>query len=83
MTCAPLPATGLGANIELLVVLALPFLMAGATKLLLAGRPQRGGPAVVVLALVLGVGTMVASLAWAYPNQRRQLDRVLHLRVFR
>ena len=69
MTCAPLPATGLGANVELLLVLALVLLMAGASLLLLARRARRGGPAVVVLALLLGTGTITATLGLPEPAQ--------------
>lgn len=69
MICGPLPATGLGASVGLLLVLALALLMAGAALLLLARGARRGGPAVVALALLLGAGTMAVTLGLPEPAQ--------------
>jgi Flp pilus assembly protein TadG len=68
VTCDPLPATGLGANIGPLLVVAIVCLIAGTTLVLLARR-TRGGPAVLAVLLLLGTVTTLTTLGIQTPAQ--------------
>ena len=60
MTCDPLPSTGLDANIELILLLALACLVVGATTMLAARRRARETPVALALALLLTLGSASA-----------------------
>ena len=68
MTCDQLPDAGFGAHVGLPLLLALTCLVAGTTLVLLARR-SRGGPAVLVLLLLLGTVTTICTLGVAKPAQ--------------
>jgi hypothetical protein len=68
VSCDRLPETGLGAQVGLLLLLAVACLVAGTTLALLARR-SRGGPAVMVVVLLLGAVTTISTLGMARPAQ--------------
>jgi hypothetical protein len=64
MNCAPLPSTGLDANLGLLLLLATACLTAGTITLLMARRSGRGAATALMLLLVVGtVSTITAGVA--------------------
>lgn len=67
MTCEPLPATGLGADLVPLLVLALALVVAGAVAVLLARRHGEGGSGPLLAALLLGGAVSLVGLGAPAP----------------
>ena len=60
MNCTPLAATGLDADIGLIVVLAIGLLVAGATLVLVIRRRDRTMTAVLMVAVIIGAAIAVS-----------------------